>query len=802
MDPTVEAFLSSWPLDPWFLAALALAAGVYYRGWRRLRQKGSRHFDGGHLAAFLGGLAALFIALASPIEPFAALLLQVHMVQHMLLMMAAAPLLLLGAPALPLLRGLPEPVRRYWVAPLLRWPPLRACFRGLTTPPAAWGLFVACTWFWHAPPLYDVALRSNFWHAVEHGCFLGTALLFWWPVLQPYPSRPRWSRWAVVPYLFLADVQNTALSALLAFSNRILYPYYASVPRLGGISALDDQAAAGVIMWVPGSLAFLVPLVVIGSRLLYGGESGGRGQEAGGRRQGSEGRRQEAGGRTAGLSSAKRIALPLVASSLTPDSRLLTPEMTPDSRVLTPGFDLLRVPLLGRFLKWRHARLALQVPALLVAAAIILDGLVGPRLAPMNLAGVVPWIHWRGLVVLGLLVAGNLFCLACPFQLPRTLARRWLPGRWRWPRWLRAKWLAAGLLALFLWAYEDLSLWASPWWTAWIALGYFLAAFVIDSIFKGAAFCKYVCPIGQFHFVQSLVSPLEVRVRDPAACLHCDTRDCIRGNDRTPGCALHLFQPRKAGNMDCTFCLDCVHACPHDNLGLLASAPGSQLLNDPVRSGIGRFSRRPDLAALVLVLVFGAFANAAGMVAPVVAAEDRLAAALGLSSPGWIMTIGLIGAVVLAPLVLVGTAALLGRWWSGDPDRPVRVAVRFTYALVPLGAAMWLAHFLFHLVTSAGTLLPVIQRAAADVGVSFLGEPAWASSCCVPATAGLLRLEVLALQLGFLLSLYVGYRIARAHFAPLGRACRAFAPWAVLIFLLFAAGLWILFQPMEMRGTF
>ena len=214
-----------------------------------------------------------------------------------------------------------------------------------------------------------------------------------------------------------------------------------------------------------------------------------------------------------------------------------------------------------------------------------------------------------------------------------ALARRWLPKAWSWPRPLRNKWAAVVLLGLFLWAYEAFSLWDSPWWTAWIAVGYFVAAFVVDGLFRGAAFCKYLCPIGQFNFVQSLASPLEVRVRDPGVCAACRTKDCIRGRDGVPGCEMHLFQPRKVGNMDCTFCLDCVHACPHDNVGVSAGAPLSGLSRDPARSGVGRFGSRPDLAALVLVLAFGAFANAAGMVGPVQEWQGRLSSLLGQRSP-------------------------------------------------------------------------------------------------------------------------------------------------------------------------
>ncbi|HZY87300.1 MAG TPA: hypothetical protein VFE78_20865, partial [Gemmataceae bacterium] len=446
----------------------------------------------------------------------------------------------------------------------------------------------------------------------------------------------------------------------------------------------------------------------------------------------------------------------------------------------------------GRFLRWRHARLALQLPLVVLAALVVWDGLRGPEVGPMNLAGVLPWVHWRGFVVLGLLAAGNVACMTCPFTVPRRLARRWLPAGRNWPRPLRSKWLALGLLALFLWAYEALALWDSPWWTAWIIVGYFVAAFAVDVVFRGAAFCKYVCPIGQFNFVGSLVSPLEVAVRDPAVCAACRTRDCVRGRDGVPGCELHLHQPRKAGNMDCTFCLDCVHACPYDNVGVTATVPGQSLWTDPYRSGIGRFSRRPDIAALALVLTFGAFANAAGMVAPVLEWQDRM------RSPLLVKSLLYLVALVLLPLAAAGGAAVLGRRWGGLRAGPVEVATRFAFALVPLGFAMWLAHYSFHLLTGIDAALPAAQRFAGDVGLTVFGAPEWACNCCRPVADWVLRLELVALGVGLLLSLYAGHRIALAV-AP--RPVRALAPWALLMLLLFAAGVWLVFQPMQMRGT-
>ena len=184
-------------------------------------------------------------------------------------MMVVPPLLLLGAPILPLLRGLPRPVLQYGLEPRLRLCGAPEGWRHFLTHPLVCLLaFTVSNVAWHVPALYELALRSEFWHDVQHICFLGTGLLFWWPVVQPWPSRPRWPQWTMIPYLLFADIQNTALSAFLIFSERVLYPSYAAVPRLWGISVLDDQAAAGAIMWVPGSVIFLVPVAVLAIRLL------------------------------------------------------------------------------------------------------------------------------------------------------------------------------------------------------------------------------------------------------------------------------------------------------------------------------------------------------------------------------------------------------------------------------------------------------------------------------------------------------------------------------------------------------
>jgi hypothetical protein len=297
------------------------------------------------------------------------------------------------------------------------------------------------------------------------------------------------------------------------------------------------------------------------------------------------------------------------------------------------------------------------------------------------------------------------------------------------------------------------------------------------------------------------MSPLEVKVRDPRICASCRTRDCIRGGGGIPGCELHLFQPRKAGNMDCTFCLDCIHACPHDNIGIQARAPGSDLWADTPGSGVGQLGKRPDLALLVVVLVFGAFANAAGMVGPVLAWRQWLGSLAGQPSPLLITSLGYFLGLLVLPLLAVGSTAVLSRQWGQLPLNWFEVATRYSYALVPLGFSMWLAHYSFHLVTSYDTVVPTAQRFVADLGWPALGTPRWVASCCRPVADWLPRLEILFLDLGLLLSLYTGYRLALAGSPRATRALLALAPWALLILLLFAVGVWLVLQPMQMRGT-
>ena len=675
------------------------------------------------------------------------------MLQHGLLMMAAPPLLLLGAPLAPVLRGLPHGVRTEIAGPLLGSKGLRRAARALVHPVSGWLALAVATWAWHLPAAYELALRSPAWHAFEHACFFGSALLFWWPVVLPFPSRAVWPRAAMIPYLVLADLQNTAFSALFAFSDRALYPGYAAAAGLFGRSPLSDQADAGALMWILGSAAFLAPIGFVVREVLA----------------------PAVRPRGAGAAAPRRAVR---------------------------GHETRRIRLASRAraaLRSLALRRGVQAAALALAAAAVADGLIGPRMSAMNLAGALPWVWWRGLVVLGALGAGSLFCFACPFMLVRDAARRWLPARRRWPRRLRSKWLAAALLGGLLAASEAFSLWDDPRATAILVAGYFAAAVAVDGAFRGASFCKYVCPIGQFQFLAATLSPRTVKVRTPATCRTCATRDCIRGGPSGRGCETGLFAPAKVGNLDCTFCLDCVRACPHDNVALARTAPARELTDDAPRSSLGRLSRRPDVAALALVFVAGAFTTAAAMIAPVGAAIGRVAVATGSRPLAEALFFG--AGLAAAPAFAIAACAHASARLSGAASREAALRARLCLALVPLGLGMWAAHFVFHFATAASSLVPVAQRIAQDLGLRLFGAPDWRMAQPGAPADLLLGLEILLLDLGLLLTLAAGWRIAERAAATPRRALAAFAAPGLLGFALWVLGLWILSEPMQMRGA-
>ncbi|PYM38708.1 MAG: cytochrome c oxidase assembly protein [Candidatus Rokuibacteriota bacterium] len=246
------------------LVALGLLAvgAAYARGWRRLRAARDAA-PRWRLALYAAGLATIAVALLSPLDALAAERFSAHMGQHLLLTMVAAPLVVLGNPLPFVLWGAPAGARRALGTTLRRRAPLRTALSALTFLPVAGILHVTGVWVWHLPFMYDAAAEQELVHAVEHATFFGTAILFWWPIVQPAPRlRPPPHPGFQILYLLLATAQNTALGMLLAVPERPYYPYYVRRAAALGISAVDDQLLGAGLMWSGGHM-YLLPILMI-----------------------------------------------------------------------------------------------------------------------------------------------------------------------------------------------------------------------------------------------------------------------------------------------------------------------------------------------------------------------------------------------------------------------------------------------------------------------------------------------------------------------------------------------------------
>ena len=268
MAHSLQAAFEPWTLPVALDLALILETFIYLRGWIHLRLARVTIIPVWRAGGFLLGLFLIWLAVGSPLAAFDEKLLTVHMVQHLLLMTLAPPLILLGAPVMPILHGLPPGLVQSVLAPLFRYPAAQRLGRLLSQPAFCWLAAAAALVGWHVPAVFTLALQSEMWHGVEHLCFLVTGFLFWWPVIQPWPSVPHWPRWSMLLYLFLATLPCDILSAYLSFCDRVVYPVYLNTPRPFGISALADQECAGALMWTCITIVYLLPTTILTMQLL------------------------------------------------------------------------------------------------------------------------------------------------------------------------------------------------------------------------------------------------------------------------------------------------------------------------------------------------------------------------------------------------------------------------------------------------------------------------------------------------------------------------------------------------------
>jgi putative membrane protein len=263
-----QGALWQWSFEPWVITLLALSAALYALGVTHLwRHAGKfRGISARQAAAFSAGWIILVLALVSPLDAISAHLFSAHMVQHELLMVVVAPLMVLGRPLAAWAWAFP-PAHRHAIGRWLRVRWWASSWALLTDALVAWALHALALWLWHVPQFFEAALHSEGWHALQHACFLGTALLFWWAVLGR-DRRSRHNSGFAMAYLFTTMLHTSALGALLTLAPTPWYQSYVATSTLLGIDPVQDQQLGGLVMWIPGGFAYVVAGLVMVARLL------------------------------------------------------------------------------------------------------------------------------------------------------------------------------------------------------------------------------------------------------------------------------------------------------------------------------------------------------------------------------------------------------------------------------------------------------------------------------------------------------------------------------------------------------
>jgi len=251
----------------WVSASLILVALIYLCGWLRLRRLNLDGVQAWRAGGFMLGLFLIWVAIASPLSALDHEMLTAHMLQHLLLMTFAAPLILLRAPVKTLIYGMPHRLVQV-MGRLFQSAGVHHVLRAMAHPVICWLGAASTLVAWHIPAVFLLGLRSQTWHGIEQASFLATGLLFWWPVVQPLPTSLKWPESSILLYLFLATLPCDILSGFLVFCDRVIYPVYLFSSQPFGLSALEDQQCAGALMWTCVTLVYLIAGAIVTARLL------------------------------------------------------------------------------------------------------------------------------------------------------------------------------------------------------------------------------------------------------------------------------------------------------------------------------------------------------------------------------------------------------------------------------------------------------------------------------------------------------------------------------------------------------
>ncbi|MBI4461151.1 MAG: 4Fe-4S binding protein [Acidobacteria bacterium] len=416
------------------------------------------------------------------------------------------------------------------------------------------------------------------------------------------------------------------------------------------------------------------------------------------------------------------------------------------------GANVLDWPVIGKLLRWRHFNTLLTAPTLGIFLFIIATGLFAQQ-DTSNPAILLTWILWWPAVIFSFLLLGRIWCTACPFGYMGDVAQKIFCLQKKVPKIFRNMWWQLGLFLALTWATTMWALDRWPWGTAWLALSITLGAIAFGFLFEKRAFCRYVCPVGGIFGLYSMTAPVRIGVKDKRICQEeCRTKNCFKA------CAWWEFAPTMERNLECNLCLDCVRACPHDNIVLRAQPTAADLAEF-------RPHRRSLDEGITVAAVLGvSLLQTAVMLNAWTGWEARIGALLGLSPGPFLYTLIFLTLGVVFPTLLFGIVAYLsspGEQRRSDVFSALRI---YAYAFLPLGLALHAAHNFHHLLGEGEAMVLGVRKALADYsGWEFLAPPDAASAAAVLGSNTMFLLQGAALLGGLYLAFRLGTTIVRRN---------------------------------------
>ncbi len=461
--------------------------------------------------------------------------------------------------------------------------------------------------------------------------------------------------------------------------------------------------------------------------------------------------------------------------------------------------DLMQIGLIRRLAKLRFIQFLLIVPGLLIFIIAAISIIFGVRNPAFNFGMVFTWVVWWGIVILLFVVLGRGWCMICPFgalgewvqRLSLWWKRDWILGfNFKYPRRLKNLWFAIVFFVIFIFLDNGYGISNSPDLTAGLIAVLILGAIWVSLLFERRTFCLYHCPLTAFIGIASLNAPFEIRRRDAEICRQCKTKGCFKGSDDAYGCP--MFEYPGGGmdsNRDCILCTECINACPHDNIKMRFRPWGRDLwaqrkgrLDEAVGSVI--IAGLVTMVSLFLVL----------FLPPVKSVMDTILPA-GAPPNDWprVASIGLLylGGLAATLLLMYGSS-YLSRLYSGAKDIGTKkFFINFAYAAVPLGIMKFISDIIDHVFRTWGAIYDVVAALFRDFPLNrVIADEVTVQQLMTADQTYIVQLVLIGL--GFILSLYVAYKLAGRMFSDREVAFRAFLPAGAFIFILGMAALWAL----------